>query len=349
MRFKKVVDSTRLNQKSEAFSKAALESAVEKSGGPEVVALTVEHNPTIPPFGKVLSAKLQQADDREWELVNEIETFDKAERLQLFDNSIAYEMSSESDKRPFTHLKMPQSDCVCINLDVRMIENKEALKDVLVKLEEIAPVELSFSVRHSPDPISIFLLLFGSNLAADFVKAVTGNIIDKLAEKVGEKLLDKTIDRAIAGTLELAEKAAQSSQNELQKAVPAFKTITKRLADSQHQITGKDLDKIMFVEVLEGDPTIELAFMLVHAKDVDEALTDENLDVLKRHAEQLSREWKIAKVQYLLRDGVWVFNFLLTPEGKVLASETAFNRLNTMLKSQGNPEIIPWTRIPYHN
>ncbi len=347
MKFKRVVESTRINSRSEHFSKEALESAAASLTGSSVAALTAEHNPSLPPFGKVLSASIQLAEDGEWELFNEFENFEKADSFQLFDGMVVYEMGSTEDKRPFKCLAEPSGDSVIVSMDVTMIENKQALSLMEKRIGEVVPIKLDLDVRHGLDPMSIFLLSFGGNLAAGFIKGVSVKTSEKLGEKFGEKLLDKVIDKTIDGTFGIAKNIGDKAIENTHAAIDAVRSVTGIIAKDQRNVTGEDLDKIMLVVAFPGHPTMELAFMLCRAEEVDAGLAEEKREALSRHAERLKRDWAISKVQYIYRDDTWVFNFLLTDDGKVLASETAFNRLNSALKAQGNPEIISWSKTPY--
>jgi hypothetical protein len=71
-----VIATTHIDRHSTIITKEALDATAEQINCGHRPLLTVEHDLTIPPFGKTVKAWVQPRNDGEYELVVENEIFD---------------------------------------------------------------------------------------------------------------------------------------------------------------------------------------------------------------------------------------------------------------------------------
>lgn len=73
-----ILSTTQIDRQNEKFSVDALESMVEQIKS-SLYPMGVEHDPRIPPVGRIVDARLRERDDGEYEVVGIVEMFDSPE------------------------------------------------------------------------------------------------------------------------------------------------------------------------------------------------------------------------------------------------------------------------------
>ncbi len=77
-----VLATTHVDLHNEAFALSALEGMVEQLNR-TYLPIGVEHDPRIPPIGRVLSAEVRKREDGEFEIAAELEIFEEGDRLEV--------------------------------------------------------------------------------------------------------------------------------------------------------------------------------------------------------------------------------------------------------------------------
>lgn len=117
MIFKAIGATTKLDLHGTVLPKEALEGFVQQiNNAPDAVALNVEHDVTVPPLGKILSAELVPLTDGEWGIEFTEEIFGQSGTLSLGGQTFVVTRSSEDD-RPF-NAKFSQSDQLSLSLEI---------------------------------------------------------------------------------------------------------------------------------------------------------------------------------------------------------------------------------------
>ena len=101
-RTKLIVATTHIDRQFTQISKEALEDAADQVNRGSRPLLTVEHDPTLPPFGKGVKASVELRDDGHHELVVEHEVFDEVLWTDLPDGTKLFRQESATDKLPFS-------------------------------------------------------------------------------------------------------------------------------------------------------------------------------------------------------------------------------------------------------
>src|SRR5206468_4280435 len=96
------VATTHIDRHFTQISKEALDDAADQVNRGRRPLLTVEHDPTLPPFGKGVKASVEPRDDGHHQLVVEHEVFDEVLWTDLTDGSKLFRQESATDKLPFS-------------------------------------------------------------------------------------------------------------------------------------------------------------------------------------------------------------------------------------------------------
>ena len=102
MKRRAILSTTHIDRHFMRMTKEALEGAAEQINGGSRALLTIEHDSTIPPYGKTINACVEPRDDGEFQLVVEHEIFDKISWTELSDGSKLFKQESDTDQYPFT-------------------------------------------------------------------------------------------------------------------------------------------------------------------------------------------------------------------------------------------------------
>lgn len=82
-----VLATTHVDRHGEKFARSALEGMAEDLES-KVVPMGIEHDPRVPPQGRIVDAWVQERDDGEHELIGVVEQFEQGDEVPLLDREI---------------------------------------------------------------------------------------------------------------------------------------------------------------------------------------------------------------------------------------------------------------------
>jgi hypothetical protein len=300
---KSIVATTHIDRQNTRITREALEGAAESVNNGNKPMFGTDHDVTLPPSGKVLSATVELRDDGEYQLVTESEIFDQIEELRFEDGTILYRQESILDKTPFSERYKGDDNTKGyeISIDPVNFENFDDTKRLITEIQSDTGTEFSVSEfgRKSaiPDPeivIKISEIIVGYLLAKDVVK--------KVAEKVVEKLGDAFADDIV------------KFYSLLKSTVLKFVRYARP--------TGRP---ITYIFIVPTTPEIEFVARTTDPNSVLSALILDKLEPSIEHAKHFGMALKAVKLQYLLNEnGEWEFNYLLTNTGGTIGTKKAF-------------------------
>jgi hypothetical protein len=83
-RIEVVLSTTHVDRHNERFSVGALESMVEQVQS-NIFPMGVEHDPRIPPVGRIVDAELREREDGEYQVVGTVEIFESGDEIPSLD------------------------------------------------------------------------------------------------------------------------------------------------------------------------------------------------------------------------------------------------------------------------
>jgi hypothetical protein len=298
-----IIATTHLDAHNEIISREALEDSAESVNKGNKPLLTIEHDVTIPPYGKMLTATVEKQDDGEYQLVAESEIFDDAEWSSL-DNVKLFRQESKTNSSSFVDEYagiLPDGYEVMvgrINFQSSDIENT-----FFSEAKESTDLEFTYNdniLRKAaiPDPEIIIKLaqsLISLLLARDILKIV----VDKTLDKVSDKVTD-----------------------DFAKFYEFVKTTILKYAKYAHPKNRP----ITYVFVVPTEPRVELVAKTSKPNFVLDAITLEKIRDAIENAEHFEKIIGATKIQFLLNEnGDWEFNYLLTKTGGVIGTEKAYS------------------------
>jgi hypothetical protein len=294
-----IVATTHVDRHFVQITKEALANSAEQINSGSRIVLTVEHDITIPPFGKGLKAWVESRDDGEHQLVLENEWFDDILWTDCGDGTRLFKQESESDRLPFTDVYSNLPNDAFISYDMVNFNHGRDVEAFLNEIRSQSAIEFSTSMfgRKSliPDPE----LLIGIS------KTIGAYLIARsVLEKAGEK------------TLALAS-----------EDIARFYTFIRSVVITALKYARPRNRPVTYVFVARGEPTLEFVARSSDPDLVIGAMTIEKLEVALGQAHFYHSSLGALKIQYLLADdGQWKFNYLLTNTGAVIGTEESLSR-----------------------
>lgn len=294
-----IVATTHIDRQFTQISKGALEDAADQVNRGSRPMLTVEHDPTLPPFGKGVKASVEQRDDGHHQLVVEHEVFDEVLWTDLTDGSKLFRQESATDKLPFSDRYSDLPNDPFISFDP---VNFGARSDSVAFIDDIkrgSTVEFSVSSfgRKSliPDP----------ELLIGITKTIAGYLLAKtILEKTADKVLDLAADD-----------------------IAKFYTFIRAAIMSAVRYMTPKGRPITYIFVLMADPRIEFIARSADPNLVMSAMTLDRLESALSQASSYRSTLGAVRIQYLLNiNGEWEFNYLLTGTGAVIGTEKSLSR-----------------------
>lgn len=294
-----IVATTHIDRQFTQISKEALEDAADQVNRGSRPLLTVEHDPTLPPFGKGVKASVEPCDDGHHQLVVEHEVFDEVLWTDLTDGSKLFRQESATDTLPFSDRYSELPDDPFISFDPVNFGSQSDYVAFIDDIKRGSNVEFSISSfgRKSliPDP----------ELLVGITKTSAGYL---LAKKILEKTADKVLDLAA---------------DDLAKFYAFIRAI---VTSAVRYMTPKGRP-ITYIFVLRTDPRIEFIARSADSNLVMSALTLERLESALSQASFYRSILGAVRIQYLLNtNGEWEFNYLLTGTGAVIGTEKSLSR-----------------------
>jgi hypothetical protein len=143
MRQRAVIATTHIDRHSMIVTKDTLEAFAEQINGGSRPLITVEHDVTLPPYGKTVKAWVQPRDDGEFELVVENEIFDQVLWAELTDGTRLFKQESETDRYPFADRYEDQTGDVFLSYDRINFDSEENIKSFIEDIRNHSKLEFS--------------------------------------------------------------------------------------------------------------------------------------------------------------------------------------------------------------
>ncbi|MGB8509564.1 MAG: TIR domain-containing protein [Pyrinomonadaceae bacterium] len=299
MKEKVVLATTHIDRHFMKITKEALEDAAEELNAGRRLPATIEHDLTLPPFGKTLKAWVEPREDGEHQLIVEREIFDDLLWAELDDGVKLFKQESKTDKYPFVDRYSEMTEDVFLAYDWVNFDSKEDIKSFINDVKDQSQVEFKTDIfgRKSLIPDPEFIIGIAKVIGAYLI---TKNVLSKVGDKV----------------LELAA-----------EDIAKFYTFSKAVIGSAMRYARPKGRPITYVFVARGNPTLEFIARSSNADLVISAISLEKLEAALSEANFYYSALGAVKIQYLLSsEGKWEFNYLLTGTGAVIGTEKSLSR-----------------------
>lgn len=259
--------------------------------------LTIEHDTSIPPLGKVLSARVATRQDGHRELIVVEEVFRDPVAITLPDGRPGFLARSASDRRPFNSHEPVR--VTTISIDSVNFSSRDEREEFLHFLRQSSaePFETIASLRQSyiPDP----------ELVITVAEIAAAGIVGKRLVETAARVLEEKLRQDLATLYDLVKAAILGFAA---RAIPKNRPIT-------------------YVLALPGKPCIELVAVTRSAELLLTALSPQRLAEVNECALNLHSSLPASTIQFLLDDhGAWRFNYLLCTNGDVVGTDAARKR-----------------------
>lgn len=198
-----VLATTHVDRHNEAFALSALEGIVEQLNQ-HYLPVGVEHDPRVPPLGRVISAELRPRDDREFEVAAQIEVFEPGDRITF---------GSESRR---TIVRYNEGDEIAV-IDDRSLSDPDD-QTILAELRSILDARTETEAKKAFEPITVLTIaatLIGPKLIDGFLGQIGGDAWSATKDKLKSlfrrkrnspaQLLDFAATIEVAGERRLVE------------------------------------------------------------------------------------------------------------------------------------------------
>lgn len=283
--------------KNSPYTREVLQHMAEQQNGNSALMITIEHDRTVPPSGKVLRAWIEQAADGELDLYQEQEFFGDPETILGPDGEELFLCKSAIDGRPFIgcSAEPPSSEITIVSIDRANFENDKDLKAFADEIAEVGQYRKGMIPRYSavPDPLTIIEIAVAWTLASSLTKKTS----DKCSEVIANGAADE-----IAQAGKFAKKAL--------------------IGLVKHAVPKKDPVAIIVIQTC--DPVVELVFT-----DAEKELADLDPAVIEKalqDAINYKRLMKATKVQFVFNGTKWTMSFLVTEDGAAIGTDRAMKK-----------------------
>jgi hypothetical protein len=264
------------------------------------IVMLAEHDHTCPPLGVTIAARVVQIDGGHHALQTITALYGDPKEIELPDSSIGLLQELVEYPHPLTSGDFGECTIPEVQIDPENFGGYENAQVLLAELSAIAPdieYDVGTFLRRSliPDPEVIFrlgVLLSTSWLGVKMAKATADALEPKLKRFV--EVMCDTITKTA------------------KNALPMTRPIT-------------------YVVKVNGKPNIDF---VVKSRDPDIVISAFTGDFEKvaKDVSRLRQRFDAEMIQYMLNEkGEWVFNFLLTGDGKTIGSKMSFNRRAVLL------------------
>ena len=170
----RVLATTHLDNHNQRFSRQALESMV-KQINKQYVPMGIEHDPRVPPIGRAISAKPEQADDGEYRVVATTEVFEAGDEIPL-----------KNDGREIPLHRYDETPTIIFDRSYKNPEDKKILEDIVNHVSG----ELQEEGKKALDPVSVLIFAF-AGIAAGFLNQSGSDLYDSFKNKMKKLLASK--------------------------------------------------------------------------------------------------------------------------------------------------------------
>lgn len=295
MLLKGIGATTELDRHNCRFTRGALENAandVNNSGS--VPSVGINHDRTIMPFGKVISAEVLPMDNGEYKMEITQEIFEEEYIIELEEDTRFILNKSSFDERPFTEDDY-DLDNTTVSIDLVNFENQEDVSEIQKLVEEYNALNGTIARKALiPDPEIIFQI--GNGIVGVLL---TKKVIDSVGDRVLNNLLDE-VDKFYALTRELIVKYSKL-------VIPKNRLQT-------------------YVFKMRDECNIELVVVTTSPDEVMESIKKEKLKGINDKLVDLRQHFTPRRIQFIYDNGNWSFNYLCTDKGEVIGTEKSYNK-----------------------
>lgn len=281
---------------------AALESAAEDiTNGDCAPIVSVNHDPTIIPIGKVINAHVEKIDGDEHGLFFEQDIFSTFSTE--VDGTKYILLKSFVDDRPLASNFSESSEKLLVQTDA---VNFKSHKDAAAFLKELSgeyDIETSYCGRKSavPDPELVFQLL-ETTVNSLFIYLTSKPVI----EKVGSHIIERALTE-LDGLYIFLKKAIFAAAK---RFVPANRPVT-------------------YIFIGKHEFLIELVVQTTNPNTAIRAISEEKLLGAVSEIESLKNHFSsFSKIQlvYNIETEQWEFNYIATARGEVIGTEKSYKK-----------------------
>jgi len=308
---KAVMVTTHLDSHGMRFTKGALDGMARDIGQRPVRTL-VDHDRTLPPWGRITHAAVVPMADGEYSLVGTIQPFEAVGQVVLPDGQRCVRLGP-NDGRPLARPKTADPNKLGLWHDSVNFASNADLLAFLGELESLGPYDGGTFGRKSAVPVPeiiiqvpTWLLVAAGTATALVAKRVVDKVADQLATDIAQDMhrLYMFLTRAPAALL--------------RHAIPKDRPAT-------------------CIYYVATDPWVEFVVTSSRPETFVEAIDLAKLKGLVEEAGNLKDVLGASEVQYRYSDtGTWALNYFLTQDGSVIGTQAAIDagnkRLELMLK-----------------
>ncbi|OGX80036.1 hypothetical protein A6395_03685 [Exiguobacterium sp. SH31] len=184
MRKAQMMASTHLDRHNQRMTKESLEGAANQMNESSALGMTIEHDLTLPFFGKITKAYIEQLPDGEYGLFGESILFDRENSQEItLPTGQKVIIDTWPNEKPFLIKKDQIPSSIQVSFDLNNFNSNEDLKIFQDEVPEEVSFDSKIIVRKSfiPDPQLII------NLSESAIQLL---IAQKLLTTVGKKITD---------------------------------------------------------------------------------------------------------------------------------------------------------------
>lgn len=182
MRFiQEIIATTHVDLEKDRFMLSALEGMVDQINS-NYVSMWFEHDPRIPPIGRLVSAKIEQLPDGEFVVKGIAEVFEPGDHIKFEDNG---------RRMPIGRAPMDGIQVIHDNRSWLDDDLPTAFKD----LRDIAGVELGYYGKKGLETIQVLTIsasFIAGSIAAGFLKKIGSDAWDSFKKRLSEAVLHKS-------------------------------------------------------------------------------------------------------------------------------------------------------------
>lgn len=295
MLYKGIVATTKVDLHNTRIEKEALESAVyyiNNSGF--VPSVSIEHDRTIMPLGKVISAELLPIGNGEYKMETTQEVFENKSIINMERGLRLVSNKSDMDRRPFVEDDM-ESEYVTVIIDPMNFENQKDMYE-LREIVESYNGKNGMVARKAliPDPEIIFRV--SQNI---MLLLLSKPVMDTIGVRVANKKLDE---------------------------IEKFKSLVFQTIKKYSKMVIHKNRPQTYVFKMVRECNIELVIVTTSASQVMDALSDKKMCKINNKVLELKKYFEPARIQFLYENEEWVFNYLCTNEGEVIGTEKSYKK-----------------------
>jgi hypothetical protein len=282
------------------MSKQALEQMVNSINCTDkMVRLGVDHRRDFPPRGRLENAELMEKDGYYYVEADFVE-YEKTEIVNWNENLII-----QYFEKPFQFAEVEQDENfeTSISIDPQNFNSFLEAKNFSDNLKANGDFDIKVDFHGRKSEITDPEIIFKFANTYLFYQLVKPTV-----KKIGEKIADGIADKMVDQSKKLKKFIEQTLKELFYRCIPKARPVT-------------------IVFDLPGKPHIELIARTRDEKLVLKGLQEKKLSKIRQEIEELNKNVKIAKAQFVLSDkGKWTFNYLITDTGQTIGKKITFKR-----------------------